>query len=313
MTPRASAARAFSLAELLVVIGVIAILATLTVISVQRISRDTRTATATNTVTNALAAARAHAIKTNNLVMVVFRPVWNPNQRQTPQQTEVVIAEWTGAAFEFLPGQLADVFIPANSFQPLKLAPGVKVAGPDYHSTNPAAAVGFDERWTTQSELPQMMGGGAIPACNEYLDGYRMIGVMFGPDGTVMTRNPNGATSDNKSFVDFLRGDVNGDGDPQDCSGSGTYQGQPVQFGSCANGNYEIYWFQDHYNDECNVSLVPFLAVYDDRIARERRTAPWSNFDAMKDDLIGTAGYITTNSDRIHFNRYTGVAEVIAP
>ncbi len=312
MTRRSSAARAFSLAELLVVIGVVAILGTLTVISVQRISRDTRTATATNTVTNALAAARAHAIKTNNLVMVVFRPVWNDKQRQTPQQTEVVIAEWTGEAFQFRPGQLADVFVPANGFQSLRLAPGVKVAGPDYHTSD---AGGFDTRWTTQAELPKMMGDGASSACSEYLRFYRMIGVLFGPDGTTMTRNPNGATSDNKSFVDFLRGDVNDDdeGDPQDCDGSGDYQGVLVEFGTCASGDYEVYWFQDHLNDECNVSLVPFLAVYDDRVARERRLSDWTSQEAMVRDLVGPQGYITTSSDRIHFNRYTGVAEVIAP
>lgn len=296
MTRRASAARAFSLAELLVVIGVIAILGTLTVISVQRISRDTRTATATNTVTNALAAARAHAIKTNNLVMVVFRPVWNPNQRQTPQQTEVVIAEWTGRSHEFLPGELADVYLPANGFQPLKIAPGVKVAGPVYETTS------NDSQWATQPDLARTMGGGAVAACSEPITYSRMIGVLFGPDGGRITRNPNGATSDNKSFIDFNRVDSNGDGDPQDC-----------HFGTCANGNFQIFWLQDHLDDESNITLVPFLAVYDDRVARERRLSDWTNDEAMIRDLVGPQGYIATSSDRIHFNRYTGVAEVIAP
>ena len=158
MNLRRRESRAFTLAELLVVIGVIAILGTLTVISVQRISRDTRTATATNTVTNALAAARAHAIKTNNLVMVVFRPIWNPNQRQTPQQTEVLISEWTGRSFEFLPEELADVYLPANGFQPIKLAPGVKVAGPVYETG------ANDSVWATQADMSRTMGGGGVAA-----------------------------------------------------------------------------------------------------------------------------------------------------
>ncbi len=298
MTRRASAARAFSLAELLVVIGVIAILGTLTVISVQRISRDTRTATATNTVTNALAAARAHAIKTNNLVMVVFRPVWNPNQRQTPQQTEVVIAEWSGTAYEFPPpsppGQLADIYVPANGFQPLRLAPGVKVAGPLYE------VGGSDSLWITQAELPRILSVGGSPPCSETNRYYQQVGVMFGPDGSRLSRNPQGASSDNKSFVDFIR---NGQQD-------GTSNSTP-----CANGFFpgSRFFLQDELEDECNVSLVPFLAVYDDRVARERRLSDWTSDEAMIRDLVGPQGYITTNSDRIHFNRYTGVAEVIAP
>lgn len=289
-------ARGFTLAELLVVIGVIAVLGTLTVISVQRISRDTRTATATNTVTNALAAARAHAIKTNNLVMVVFRPIWNPNQRQTPQQTEVLIAEWTGRSFEFLPEELADVYLPANGFQPIKLPPGVKVAGPVYETG------ANDSVWATQADMPRTMGGGGVAACSEPITYSRMIGVLFGADGSRLTRNPNGATSDNKSFVDFNRTDSNGDGDPQDC-----------QLGTCANGNFQVFWLQDHVEDESNVTLVPFLAVYDDRAARERRTQEWTGDAGLVQDLVGPQGYISTSSDRIHFNRYTGVAEVIAP
>lgn len=289
-------ARGFTLAELLVVIGVIAVLGTLTVISVQRISRDTRTATATNTVTNALAAARAHAIKTNNLVMVVFRPIWNPNQRQTPQQTEVLISEWTGRSFEFLPEELADVYLPANGFQPIKLAPGVKVAGPVYETG------ANDSVWATQADMSRTMGGGGVAACSEPITYSRMIGVLFGADGSRLTRNPNGATSDNKSFVDFNRVDSNGDGDPQDC-----------QLGTCATGNFQVFWLQDHVEDESNITLVPFLAVYDDRVARERRTQEWSSDAALAQDLVGPQGYIATNSDRIHFNRYTGVAEVIAP
>lgn len=299
MTRRRTTPRAFTLAELLVVIGVIAVLGTLTVISVQRISRDTRTATATNTVTNALAAARAHAIKTNNLVMVVFRPVWNPNQRQTPQQTEVLVAEWTGAAFLYNEetGELADIYVPANGFQPIRIAPGVKVAGPVYESGG-----ANDSLWATQPDLARTMGGGGVSACSERITYSRMIGVLFGPDGSRLTRNPNGAVVDNKSFVDFRRGDADGDDDPQDCAS-----------GSCATGNFQVFWLQDHIDDENNITLVPFLAVYDDRAARERRTQNWSSDEGLVQDLVGPQGYISTSSDRIHFNRYTGVAEVIAP
>lgn len=285
--------RAFTLAELLVVMAIIAILGVLTAVSVQRISRDARVATATNVVTAALANARAIAIRDNRVVVVVFRPIWDPANRQRPQQTELVTAVWSGesAVFTSNPttGQksVADRFVPANGVQPARLPAGIKVAGPLFED-------GLDNRWVTQAELPQLV------SCQEAITYYRQIAVMFAPDGSVVTRNPTASTADSKAFVDFNLTDLSpGDNDPQD-----------VAAGGCAGSTFERFWMQDDVNDECNLTLVPYLAVFDDRLARERRTLDWSSDGNMLQELVGPNGWIATYSDRIHFNRYTGVANV---
>lgn len=123
--------RGFTLAELLVVMGIIAILGVLTAVSVQRISRDSRVASATNTVTAALGAARAVAIKENAVVVVVFRPVWDPTNRQRPQQTELVIAKWTGEARLHRrsgdrPEGCRRSVRSVSGIQPLRLPPGIR-------------------------------------------------------------------------------------------------------------------------------------------------------------------------------------------
>ncbi len=285
--------RGFTLAELLVVMGILAVLGVLTAVTVQRISRDSRVASATNTVTSTLGAARALAIRDNAVVLVAFRPIWDINNRQKPQQTEMVIAKWSGesAIFNTYPDgskDIADRFVPADGFQAVRLPVGVKVAGPLYE-------FGSDGVWVTQGEMPQIMQG-----CKESIEYSRMIAIMFAPDGSLVTRNPNASSGDTKSFVDFNKSDLTpGDFDPQD-----------VTAGSCATSTFDKYWKQDDVNDECNLTIVPYLAVFDDRAARERKSLDWSVPGNQLGELVGPNGYITTFSDRIHFNRYTGVAEV---
>ena len=64
--------------------------------------------------------------------------------------------------------------------------------------------------------------------------------------------------------------------------------------------------------DETIVIVVPYLAVFDDQVARDGRTNDWTTRPGYEADLTGDGslanpGYITLNADRIHFNRYTGV------
>ncbi len=286
---------AFTLIELLVVVGILGVLSVLTIISVQRMSKSSRVSAAVNVVTNTLQSARAIAIRENKLVVVVFRPIWDINNKQKPQQTEVIIAEWTKKGVIFFagaPGQfdVADRFIVTTSGKTrlVRLPVGIKVAGPLFEHND-------DGVWVSQGEMPLIMQG-----CQEPHLYSRMIAVMFAPDGSMVTRNPASSAGDSKSFVDFNLDDLTPDGDPQDVE----------QDSQCANGQFERYWMQDHVEDECNLTLVPFLAVYDDRQARESKTLDWSNDVNMKTELFGPQGFITTNSQRIHFNRFTGVAEV---
>ena len=82
--------QAFTLTELLVVIGVIAVLATLTLISTKAISAGARVSSAVNTVTAALDNGRALAMRRNAVVLVAFRPRFDRNR--TDQVVEVVTA-----------------------------------------------------------------------------------------------------------------------------------------------------------------------------------------------------------------------------
>jgi prepilin-type N-terminal cleavage/methylation domain-containing protein len=283
----------FTLIELLVVIGILGLLAILTVISAQKLSKSSRVSAATNAVTSTLQVARAYAIRENKLTVVVFRPIWDINNRQRPQQTEMLVAAWTGETFAFntyTDGQkdLADRFLPVNGIKTQKLPAGIKVGGPLFED-------GEDGNWVTQGEMQFIMQG-----CKEGIKYSRMAAVMFAPDGSLVTANPRASGKDTKSFVDFNLIDSNGNGDLQDCETAA----------GCATGNFQTFWMQDSVDDECNLTVVPFLAVYDDRAAREVKALDWSNDGNMAVELCGTTGYISTNGQRIHFNRYTGVAEV---
>jgi prepilin-type N-terminal cleavage/methylation domain-containing protein len=289
----------FTLIELLVVIGILAVLGILTVISAQRLSRSSRVSSAVNTVTNALQLARAQAIRQSTTTAVVFRPIWDPNNKQKPQQTEVVIAETTHELHEFNPGQqlygipnLAERFIPVNGAKTIRLPAGIKVAGPGFEGTSLD-----DARWYTQCELK------AAADCSEAMMYSATIAVMFNPDGSLVTLRNAASGSDSKAFLDFLIGDADGDGDPQD-----------TEVGTCPTtgyaGIFSQWWITNDVNDETNFVVVPFLAVYDDRAARDVKATDWADPSNLYLELVGPGGFISTNAQQINFNRYTGIAEV---
>ena len=247
--------------------GVIAVLAVLTLMSMRSIANDARLASATNTVKAALDNARALAMKNNTIVLVVFRPRL---VRTTKQEVDIYTAKWSGESAFFTDSfgneKVKDRFMPIPAVAVRTIPAGIKVAAPKYGKN-------LDDVWITQAHLPaidQETGSGEAPG--------EMIAVMYGPDGTTITRNSQ--SDSNQSFVDFNNSgfqEVNSF-DPDD---------------------------QIFENDEPFVAMAPFLAVYDDDEARELYdTSLWVDQDTHDDDLTE---YITQFATRIHFNRYTGV------
>ncbi len=266
---------AFTLTELLVVMGVIAVLATLTLVSVRAITDNARLSSATNTVMAALDNARALAMKKNKPVMVAFIPrLVGPNE----VQVESVTAEWSGTVI-FQPvdfgfgaeDRVFERFVPINDIGSRQLPRGISVAGPSYSidSLN-------DTVWFAASNLASLQ---EAPG--------RVVGVMYAPDGTRHTNNPATATlANNYQFIDFNN---NGDQDR-----------------SVTSSDVETYFLQLDPADEPCIELLPFLAVFDDDAAREMfGDDDWDIASTREEELTQ---YITQFADRIHFNRYTGVA-----
>ncbi|MCH8164475.1 MAG: prepilin-type N-terminal cleavage/methylation domain-containing protein [Planctomycetes bacterium] len=289
---------AFTLVELLVVMGVIAVLATLTLVSVRAITDNARLSSATNTVMAALDNARALAMKKNTIVLVVFRPRFEGNNKQV---VEIVTARWSGEAptawVSYSPPllQVVDRFVPIPDVPVRALPPGTKVAGPSY-------GAGEDLVWVTQSHLPaidQSSGLGEVRG--------QLIAVMYSADGTTLTRNSQ--TDSARTFVDF-----NNDG-IQDVAGSSIdYNIIPPPTIAVSDFN-EAYFDHRFENEETYVSVVPFVAVYDDDQARETYgDDDWNDPQQYLGELTNNdpnnppLGYIAQFADRIHFNRYTGVA-----
>ncbi len=257
----------FTLIELLVAMGVIAVLAVLTLMSMRGIANDARMASATNTVKAALDNARALAMKKNTIVLVVFRPRLEGVHKQK-QEVDVYTAKWTGESFLNLNGaNVVDRFVPIPAIVVRTIPAGIKVAAPRYGADE-------DDVWNTQSHLPAIdpqAGAGEVRG--------KLIAVMYGPDGTTITRNSQ--SDSNQIFVDFNNDGLQLlNGDPND---------------------------QASEDDEPFLAMAPFLAVYDDDEARELKTLDWSNSAQGEAnyqlELTGQLGYITQFADRIHFNR----------
>ena len=335
--PRPVTARtAFTLLELLVVMGILLILAVLTAISVGKVTRDAKLANATNTVIAALGNARAIAVRDNAYVMVTFRVA--PDRRskavpRDPQVVQIVTARWTGEVVtvntpiptpnptgaEAMPDDTwADRFLPVPGVPTRDLPGGIMVAGPAFGFITDASVGTNDRQWRA---LPRFAGTSnfAVSPATYTQDVARTelgwaIGVLFGPDGRVLSRNPEqvlevvNASSGNqnayvKSFVDY-----DGNGFPRRGT-TNIYGSGPV------NVDFFIY---DEPTDEPLVDYVPYLAVFNDAEARER-------FDATtwRGRQIGGVGsppprirdqslFIEEQADRITFNRFTGVPGLMA-
>lgn len=316
LRPRRSAA--FTLLELLVVMGILLVLAVLTTVSVGAITRDAKISSATNEIVAALGAARGIAIRDNAFVLVTFRMKRHPrvvDGPYEPQTVQVVIAKWTGEIVrpDGIPDRdtLAERFMAVPGVPVRDLPAGVRVAGPSFaFSThdNPSGPLANDRYWRTQ---PRFVGnyatsGGTTTYTPDLArtEVGSMIGVLFGPDGRVLSRNP--------LQVQEVLVDDNGDLDAW-CTGflDSTGSGKPNK-GATTGGQSFPYFQYDEPTDQPLIDYVPYLAVFDDIDLRSRfNTAAWvgpANNLARRNDI---SSYVEEMADRITFNRYSGVPGVV--
>ena len=333
--------RAFTLLELLVVMGILLILATLTGISVSKITRDAKLASATNTLVAALGNARAIAIRDNTYVMVTFRLAGDSRAVGVPLDppvVQVVTARWTGEVITYrspvpttipplkiLPIDLvADRFLPVPGVPQQSLPSGVFVAGPAFGFVVDRAVGNHDNEWRTQPRFSGTITASTSPngAVTRTFSPTLLtteigwgLAVLFGPDGRTLSRNPEQVTEvmtvagENqnayaKAFVDF-----NGDGYPR-CGGTTFYATGPAN----ANVNFYIY---DEPLDEPLVDYVPYLAVFNEKEARERfptRSPGWRGEGSGPSQarVVDHSAFIDEQADRITFNRFTGVAGLVS-
>ena len=335
---RLAQARAFTLLELLVVMGIMMILAVLTAISVGKVTRDAKLANATNGVVAALGTARAIAIRDNAYVLVTFRVAPDRQSRQvprTPLVIQVITARWTGevvtpdapvpAGVEM--PSTRDVygqrFVPVPGVPSRDLPSGVYVAGPGFFRVSNNSTGLSDKYWFTQPTFAGTANLAATPPT--YVPNLALtevgnaIGVMFGPDGRTASRMDNDVTevdnvdsSDGNAWVKpFL--DTDGNGFPS--------RGTSV-FGTFPPLQNVSFFYYDEPLDNGFIDLVPYLAVFNMSEAREK-----FNSSLWKGPTIGSLGsfipiytaptipqrvqdiskFVDEQSDRITFNRYTGV------
>lgn len=306
--------RAFTLAELLAVIGVIAILAVVVSMSAQRISKDAKLAGATNLVLASLAQGRAIAIRDHAMVLVAFR-VRQPTIRQSDgtelpdpskqQQTEIVIAKATGrigfpgAATNgnwslIFPAQsindlLIEVFEPVEGLPPKLLPTGVKVAG-SACDVGAIGGIGQDELWLSQPQLKNF-------------ERASLVVVRFAPDGTTLTRNPHltanltpTTSTDTSVVAPWI--DFNRDG--------------KIAVGATSSTSNGLYFAYDELGDEPLGDHTLFLAIFnDDNFHEQGNPLDWQGYGSWMTLNTDRTAFINQFADRIHFNRFTGVAEVV--
>ena len=314
ITPR----RGFTLLELLVVIGIISMLAVVTVISVQRVTRDVKLATGVNRVLGALSTARTEAIRTNTPTLLTFRMVKDLEDPSQPAQVEMVVAGFSG---EVVPGPDIPVngppvpwsnsafcrFTPSQTVAPRYLPEGIMVAGPgqDFGLLDDPTGT-----WLFMSPGPWV----PLDENNDgNYDTYRSedygatFGVLFSVDGTVVTRNPETQTS----VSDRLYNWVDYDG-MQDEDGNFMFND--------SSGSDTTRFFQQRESDaESLIDACSFLMVYDEVKAKQDidysqfiaiQPPPGSWTDSYEEENRILGAWVSENADRIHFNRYTGLAKV---
>jgi type II secretory pathway pseudopilin PulG len=327
---RLDPARAFTLLELLVVMGIMMILAVLTAISVGKVTRDAKLANATNGVVAALGTARAIAIRDNAYVMVTFRVAPSRLSRalpREPQVVQIVTARWTGevvttntplptpntyGAELMVDDVFADRFVPVPGVPTRDLPGGVLIAGPAFGFVTDGSVGANDRQWRTQPRFAGTTNLAATPPTFTpdlaRTERGWAIGVLFGPDGRVLSRNPEQvlevvtAAPDDQNQNAYVKAFVDYDGNGFPERGATSYYG-----GAPANVDYFIY---DEPLDEPLVDYVPYLAVFNDAEARDRFNAnTWKGTTTQNPPprIRDQSLFIEEQSDRITFNRYTGV------
>lgn len=267
---------AFTLTELLVVMGIIAVLGGITALGFRAIAKDAKLASGKNAVMAVLDNARGLAMKNNRPTMVMFFPkLISPKECRI----EAVIAEWSGSVIEQMvqiPAGTTDLrlferYTVVKGTQPRVLPEGVSIGGPNYNTADSA-----DKTWYVPSNLAHALEAPGQP-----------IAILYAPDGTTRTENPATSTyANNYPFVDF-----NNDG---------------LQNRLTTNQLIDSYFWLQVSTDEPCAHFVPFVAVFNEDQAREFfGDGDWNVQSTRDSDL---SQYINSYADRIHFNRYTGVA-----
>ena len=309
-----SSSRAFTLLELLVVIGIISVLSVATVISVQKVSRDVKS-TGVNRVLGALTSARSEAIRSNTPTLVTFRVVKDYEDPSKPEQVGVVVAQFTGdirSAGSY--GSTSNAYFsyrPVPTIAPRLLPEGIKVAAPytEFQSHqrghlrqrgHPLELHGVGADGTHADHLRR-----GQHADHDLRHPQRTVGggfaVLFSGDGTMIMRDPNTIVSAEKSAYRFV--DFDADREFDVSKDTGGY------------GGNSVYFEQRQTDRDFLVNSAQFLVVYDEERAKE--DVDFTNWDAeggVVDFIRGRNAelgpWVTENADRIHFNRYTGLAEV---
>jgi type II secretory pathway pseudopilin PulG len=311
MTRRSRHARAvrraaFTIIELLVVMGILVLLAVLTGISVSGVSREARLSSGVNQVVAALGSARAFAIQNNATVMVTFTVNVDPSRLGEGEIVEVVLAKATGEiTTRYGSNQWYDErYAPVPGLPAVELPRGIKVAGPLNTAYNgaPGGWGDGDELWVSQPggrwSLADDWNDDGVPevVTNEI---GRQICVIFGPDGTMVTRNVQGAGGSGAVVWPYLDADRNR---------------TPIIINHNGYGGVLQYVAYDAVGDEVDNHPVQWLAVYDDEALRKARgDTNWGgeNGEDLRNSEI--TAWVEQFGVPIFFNRYTGVAEVSKP
>ncbi len=332
---------AFTLLELLVVVGIILIVTTLTLMAYRGIASDMRMSAAVQDVTSVMEQARSRAIRDGKATMVVLRPRITAGGEQI---IEAVVGQSSGETFRWrksasqgpydpvtnqgAPRRMATRFVPLQGLEPREMPEDMGFA-------TPAHQFGDDEMYVMTGQVGVF---GEPPGI--------MPAVLYGPDGEIVNYDQD--TDASLVFMDF-----NGDGgqrgwdaESQETSdwcnhwAAASFGAPPacppdrIDFqegfmpaGECWVLNRRLASGLPHPNetaldeelplcahdneDEPFVVLATELMIFDEKAAREQYiignwTYDESGAAARGKDLTE---FITDNGRRIRINRYTGVSQ----
>ena len=308
----------FTLIELMVVIGILISLATLTAISVSKVTKDARFSKSVSQVMNALENARTLAIKEHRPVLLAFTVKTDrvDNTTSAGLLTGNIKKQWTRIVAARLRDELIftgsnsyyDFFEPHPNFAPVDLPEGIKVAAPQMDFLQ------NDTVWITQ---PTFRDSNTNFSEMEY---GSMIGVMFGSDGSLLTKITGGGGSVNSTLGRYVVLDADQDGVEK------TPHADEITYGA-------RYFTYNVENEEVNIQFAIFISVFNDAAMRELydvnnwkgkgynssgwmpRTGllpPCSTVTQPRDRMnCDESEFINQFGEKIYFNRYTGRAEVM--